>query len=79
MTVRLKAPHGARNPHGFDQELWLWEHGLQAVGYVRNGWRDAPPERLADGRWGVDSLRKRCARPFMPRCKAPWRAWWWPW
>jgi len=22
-TVRLKAPYGLRNPHGFDQELWL--------------------------------------------------------
>jgi competence protein ComEC len=24
-TVRLKAPHGHVNPHGFDYELWLWE------------------------------------------------------
>ena len=23
-TVRLKAPHGAINPHGFDYELWQW-------------------------------------------------------
>jgi competence protein ComEC len=35
MTVRLKAPHGNSNPHGFDYELWLWEQGLQATGYVR--------------------------------------------
>jgi len=34
-TVRLKAPHGNSNPHGFDYELWLWEQGLQATGYVR--------------------------------------------
>lgn len=58
MTVRLKAPHGARNPHGFDQELWLWEQGLQASGYVRNGWRDAPPQRLAEAGWSVDRLRQ---------------------
>ena len=32
MQVRLKVPHGASNPHGFDFELWLWEQGLQATG-----------------------------------------------
>ncbi|MCM2251467.1 MAG: DNA internalization-related competence protein ComEC/Rec2 [Ramlibacter sp.] len=48
MTVRLKAPHGNINPHGFDYELWLWEQGLQATGYVRSGPRDVPPQRLAD-------------------------------
>lgn len=37
LKVRLKAPHGARNPHGFDYELWLWEQGVQAAGYVRVG------------------------------------------
>lgn len=47
LTVRLKAPHGNLNPHGFDQELQLWEQGVQATGYVRTGVRDAPPERLA--------------------------------
>lgn len=46
-TVRLKAPHGARNPHGFDLELWLWEQGVQASGYVRNGAKDPLPQRLA--------------------------------
>ncbi len=46
MTVRLKAPHGHLNPHGFDYELWLWEQGVQATGYVRAGPRDAPPQRL---------------------------------
>jgi competence protein ComEC len=48
MTVRLKAPHGNSNPHGFDYELWLWEQGLQATGYVRAGARDQAPTRLAD-------------------------------
>ncbi|MDO5625688.1 MAG: DNA internalization-related competence protein ComEC/Rec2 [Pseudomonadota bacterium] len=47
MTVRLKAPHGNLNPHGFDYELWLWEQGVAATGYVRTSARDAPPERLA--------------------------------
>ena len=45
-AVRLKAPHGHINPHGFDYELWLWEQGLQATGYVRNGAKDAPPQWL---------------------------------
>ena len=58
MTVRLKAPHGPRNPHGFDQELWLWEQGLQAVGYVRNGLRDPPPQRLEAAPWSVDGWRQ---------------------
>ncbi|MDB5956149.1 DNA internalization-related competence protein ComEC/Rec2 [Ramlibacter sp.] len=47
LAVRLKAPHGNVNPHGFDYELWLWEQGLQATGYVRAGPRDPPPRRLA--------------------------------
>ena len=47
MTVRLKAPHGNSNPHGFDYELWLWEQGVQATGYVRTGKSDTPPKKLA--------------------------------
>jgi competence protein ComEC len=46
MTLRLKAPHGSRNPHGFDFELWLWEQGVQATGYVRAGAKDPVPQRL---------------------------------
>ena len=44
LTVRLKSPHGNANPHGFDYELWLWEQGLQATGYVR-----ATPANTAQG------------------------------
>jgi competence protein ComEC len=50
-NVRLKAPHGNVNPHGFDYELWLWEQGLQATGYVRAGPRDPAPQRVADTAW----------------------------
>ncbi len=50
-TVRLKAPHGASNPHGFDYELWLWEQGLQATGYVRAGPKDPAPQRLNQTGW----------------------------
>ncbi|MBY0453904.1 MAG: DNA internalization-related competence protein ComEC/Rec2 [Burkholderiaceae bacterium] len=59
LTVRLKAPHGARNPHGFDYELWVWEQGVQAAGYVRSGPRDAPPERLAaTGQHPIEQARQ---------------------
>jgi competence protein ComEC len=34
-TVRLRRPHGQVNPHGFDYELWLFEQGVRATGYVR--------------------------------------------
>lgn len=36
LTVRLKQPHGAVNPHGFDFEAWMLERNLRAVGYVHN-------------------------------------------
>jgi competence protein ComEC len=62
MTVRLQRPHGLSNPHGFDAELWLWEQGVQATGYVRLG---APgpgllaPELLATTwRYPVQRLRQ---------------------
>ena len=46
-TVRLKAPHGERNPYGMDWELWQWSQGIQATGYIRQGKHDAPPRWLA--------------------------------
>ena len=60
MTVRLKAPHGNSNPGGFDFELWLWEQGIQATGYVRTGANDAVPQRLAQTwRHPVEQLRHK--------------------
>jgi competence protein ComEC len=35
LPVRLRRPHGALNPDGFDAELWLFEQGLRATGSVR--------------------------------------------
>ena len=35
LAVRLKQPHGLVNPGGFDFELWMWEQGIHATGYVR--------------------------------------------
>jgi competence protein ComEC len=37
LTVRLKRPHGAANPFGFDFEYWMLEEGLRGSGYVRPG------------------------------------------
>lgn len=48
LPARLKQPHGQLNPHGFDTELWLWEQGVRATGYVRAGARGEAPQRLAD-------------------------------
>lgn len=59
MTVRLKAPHGNSNPHGFDYELWLWEQSIQATGYVRTGRHDAPPRKLSSNwRHAVERARQ---------------------
>jgi competence protein ComEC len=57
MTVRLRRPHGARNPHGFDYELWQWEQGVQATGHVR----ELPPARLlGDTRsYGLERWRQQ--------------------
>ena len=60
MTVRLKAPHGNLNPHGFDQELRLWEQDVQASGYVRTGARDTRPQALGQTwRHPVERARER--------------------
>lgn len=60
LAARLKAPHGHFNPHGFDYELWLWEQGVQATGYVRAGPKDPTPQRMG-GTWSypVEQLRHR--------------------
>lgn len=59
-TLRMKAPHGSRNPHGFDYELWLWDQGVQATGYVRSTARDPPPRLLGDSpAYPVARLRQR--------------------
>lgn len=58
-NVRLKAPHGHINPNGFDYELWLWEQGLQATGYVRHGANDVAPQRVASSwQYPVERVRQ---------------------
>jgi len=67
--VRLKAPHGHMNPGGFDYELWLWEQGLQATGYVRTGAQDPAPVRLTQTylhpiEWARQSVRDAIVARF---------------
>lgn len=56
MVVRLRAPHGAVNPHGFDLERWAWQRGIGAMGYVRD---THPPQRLQAAPWGLDRWRQQ--------------------
>ncbi len=70
--VRLKAPHGHMNPGGFDYELWLWEQGLQATGYVRVGSHDPPPVRMAQtALHPVEWLRQRVRDAILARFALP--------
>jgi competence protein ComEC len=56
-TARLKQPHGTRNPHGFDYELWAFEQGLGAAGYVRA--TERVPARLLNDSAGYPVERAR--------------------
>ncbi len=37
LVLRLRRPHGFRNPSSFDYEGWLFRRGYDATGYVLNG------------------------------------------
>ena len=53
LPVRLRQPHGALNPDGFDAELWLFDQGLRATGTVRG------PGQLLDESWApVENARQ---------------------
>lgn len=58
-TVRLRQPHGQLNPLGFDHELWLWEQGLRATGYVRSRAGDEAHKLADDAGHPVERLRQR--------------------
>jgi len=36
LNVRLRQPHGAANPYGFDVEAWLLQQGIRATGTVKS-------------------------------------------
>src|SRR5437868_224995 len=74
-AVRLRAPHGSLNPHGFDHELRLWEQGEHATGQVRAGVRDPAPERLGSTwRHPVERLRESVRDAAFERVDDPRRA-----
>lgn len=68
LRVRLKAAHGHINPRGFDYELWLWEQGIRATGYVRQGRGDPPPQKLGQtGRHPVEWARQQVRDRMLSR------------
>jgi competence protein ComEC len=59
LPVRLRQPHGPMNPHGFDTELWMFERGLGASGYVRVTPGSAPPVLLDAPAWRpIEQMRQ---------------------
>ncbi|MBM3386909.1 MAG: DNA internalization-related competence protein ComEC/Rec2 [Betaproteobacteria bacterium] len=69
--VRLKAAHGHLNPGGFDYELWLWEQGVRATGYVRQGRGDPAPLRLgSSAAHPVEWLRQHVRGQILARAGA---------
>ena len=71
LRVRLKAAHGHINPRGFDYELWLWEQGIRATGYVRQGVADPPPQLLGQTwRHPVEWVRQQVRDRMLARWPA---------
>ena len=58
LTVRLRQPHGSLNPGGFDLELWLFEQGIRAGGYVRSRAGDVATLLDATAGHPVERLRQ---------------------
>ncbi|GAB2805840.1 hypothetical protein GCM10027276_03160 [Comamonas piscis] len=70
LPLRLRAPHGSLNPHGFDYEMWMWEQGVQATGYVRHGQTQAPALLASQQGHAVERLRQQ-VRDAMVQQLAP--------
>ena len=78
--MRLRRPHGNLNPNGFDYELLLFEQGVRATGYVRDG----PPPRCSTPAPAIRSsgCASACAMRSMhmsttaapPACSRRWRS-----
>jgi competence protein ComEC len=64
-TVRLRKPHGASNPDGFDVEAWLLERNVRAVGYVRGKDAMLKLEASASGiGYSINRLRETIRHNF---------------
>ncbi len=73
-TVRLRQPHGSLNPQGFDVELWLFERGIGASGYVRQT-TGAAPRKLGDAQaYPVERARQSLRDAIESRVQDPQRA-----
>lgn len=59
LTLRLRAPHGTINFHGFDYELHLLERGIGAVGTVRPRGEQRLLSRDVPWLYALDALRAR--------------------
>lgn len=60
LEVRLKRPHGQRNPGGFDQEASLFQRGVRATGYVRDSEINRPLSEV-NYRYSIDRWRGELA------------------
>lgn len=60
LSVKLKRPHGAANPGGFDYEAWLLEQGLRATGSVRGLGADSGNRRLDAFVASPSAMIERC-------------------
>jgi competence protein ComEC len=70
-TLRLRQPHGNVNPHGFDYELYLFEQGVRATGYVRTNDKVAPELLAQRAGHVIDRLRQRVRDAIEATVKDP--------
>ncbi|ARU04803.1 DNA internalization-related competence protein ComEC/Rec2 [Comamonas serinivorans] len=58
LSARLRVPRGLMNPHGFDQELWLWSRGIAATASPL--WQGEVPQQVAAPTgWTLAGTRER--------------------
>ncbi|MET0333096.1 MAG: DNA internalization-related competence protein ComEC/Rec2, partial [Rhizobacter sp.] len=70
-TVRLRQPHGNQNPHGFDYELYLFEQGVRATGYVRANERSGAELLAVQAGQPVDRWRQHVRDAIDTHVKDP--------
>ena len=66
MSLTLKKPHGARNPHAFDYESYMFAQGLRATGSVRG-----TPHYLGDEPWASLPVVAQRARHYVREAMRP--------
>jgi competence protein ComEC len=75
LPMRFKRPHAPLNPHGWDFELWAFEHGYAALGSVLQRASlppDAAPQRLHRQAWvPVQALRQSVRDAIQAQLRDP--------